>query len=39
VSYPLVHPVLWGSIILLGGYLIVGIKEKKKLLLSNNTSK
>ena len=29
VSYPLVHPVLWGSIILLGGYIVVGIKEKK----------
>jgi len=39
VSYPLVHPVLWGSIILLGGYLVLGIKEKKKLLLSNNTNK
>jgi hypothetical protein len=38
VSYPLVHPVLWGSIILLGGYLVVGIKERKKLLLSDKYS-
>lgn len=39
VSYPLVHPVLWGSIILLGGYLVVGIKKKKRLLLIDNTNK